>query len=187
MKQAASRVRDKPTLAKNARMGHPQLFLIMKKQENHEGEPLATRPIKRRYKILVVIVGVWLFAMAATLPELTAVWPERKIVRQTFSNYADALVHQKFEEAYGYHDPEFQERVTLDSFVKYQRDVQARFGVLKAVQQEGMTVQKWRNPSRWRASIKADFLYEKATVRFTFELHREINRWTIFSSSGEEQ
>jgi hypothetical protein len=143
--------------------------------------------MKRRYKILLVIVGVWLFAMIATWPELTAVWPERKVVRQTFSSYADALVKQKFEEAYGYQSPEFQERVTLDSFVQYQHDVQAKFGILKSVQQEGMNVQKWRNPSRWRASIKADFRYERARLRFTFELHRENGRWTIFSSSGEEK
>jgi hypothetical protein len=145
------------------------------------------RYMKRRYKILLVIVGIWLVAVIATLPELTAVWPERKVVRQTFSTYADALVNQKFEEAYGYHSPEFQERITLASFVQYQHDVQAKFGALKAVQQEGMTVRKWRNPSRWRASIKTDFRYEKAKVRFNFELHRENGRWTIFSSSGEEK
>lgn len=143
--------------------------------------------MKRRYKILLVIVCVWLFAMIATLPELIAVWPERKIVCETFSSYADALVNQKFEEAYGYQSPEFQERVTFDSFVQYQQDVQAKFGVLKSVRQQGMSVQKWRNPSRWRASIKADFQYEKAKVRFTFELHRDNGRWTIFSSSGEEK
>jgi hypothetical protein len=141
----------------------------------------------KRHKILLVTVGIWLFAMIATLPELPAVWPERKVVRRTFSSYADALVNQKFDEAYGYQSPEFQERVTLDSFVQYQHDVQAKFGVLKSVQQEGMTVQKWRNPSRWKASIKADFQYEKARVGFTFELHRDDGRWTIFSSSGEEK
>jgi hypothetical protein len=143
--------------------------------------------MKRRYKILLVIFFIWLFAMAATLPELIAVWPERGIVRQTFSNYADALVNQKFEEAYRYQSPEFQATVSFDSFVKYQHDVQAKFGVLKSVKQEGMTVQKFRNPSRWRASVVADFLYERAKVRFTFELHRENDRWTIFSSSGEEK
>jgi len=143
--------------------------------------------MKRRYKILLVIVCVWLFAMIATLPELIAVWPERRVVRQTFSSYADALVNQKFEEAYGYQSPDFQERVTFDSFVQYQRDVQAKFGALRSVQQEGMTVQKWRSPSRWRASIVADFQYEKAKVRFTFELNRDNGRWTIFSSSGKEK
>jgi hypothetical protein len=143
--------------------------------------------MKRRYKILLVIGGIWLFAMIATLPELTAVWPERKIVRQTFSSYAEALVNQRFEEAYGYQSPEFQERVSFDSFVQYQQDVQAKFGVLKSVQQRGMSVQKWRNPIRWRASIKADFQYEKAKARFTFELHRNNGRWTVFSSSGVEK
>jgi hypothetical protein len=144
--------------------------------------------MKKSYKILLVVAGIWLFAMVATLPELTAVWPERKVVRQTFSSYADALVNQKFEDAYGSQSPEFQERVTLASFVQYQHDVQAKFGVLKSVHEEGMTVQKWRNPSRWRASIKADFQYERAKVRFNFELHRDDGaRWTIFSSSGEEK
>jgi hypothetical protein len=143
--------------------------------------------MKTRYTILLVIVGIWLFAMIATFPELTAVWPERKVVRQSFSTYADALVNQKFEEAYGYQSPEFQERVTLAHFVQYQHEVQAKFGILKSVQVQGMTVQKLRNPSRWRASINADFQYEKAKVRFTFELHRDSSRWTIFSSSGEEK
>jgi len=143
--------------------------------------------MKKRYKILLVVVGIWLFAMIATLPELTAVWPERKVVRQTFSSYADALINQKFEEAYGYHSLEFQERVTLASFIQYQHDVQAKFGVLKSVHEEGMTVQKWRTPSRWSASIKADFQYEKAKVRFNFEMHRDNGHWTIFSSSGEEK
>jgi hypothetical protein len=143
--------------------------------------------MKRRYKILLVLGGIWLFAMIATLPELTAVWPERKVVRQTFNNYAEALINQKFEEAYRYQSQEFQERVTLASFLQYQRDVQAKYGLLKSVQQEGMSVQKWRNPSRWRASIKADFQYEKAKVRFNFEMHRDNGRWTIFSSSGEEK
>jgi hypothetical protein len=143
--------------------------------------------MKTRYKILLVLGGIWLFAMIATLPELAAVWPERKVVRQTFNSYAEALINQKFEEAYGYQSQEFQERVTLASFLQYQRDVQAKYGLLKSVQQEGMSVQKWRNPSRWRASIKADFQYEKAKVRFNFEMHRDNGRWTIFSSSGEEK
>ena len=113
--------------------------------------------MKRNYKILLVIVCIWLFAMAATLPELIAVWPERKVVRQTFSSYGDALINQKFEEAYGYYSPEFQERISLTSFVQYEHDVQAKFGALRSVHEQGMTVQKWRNPSRWRATIKADF------------------------------
>ena len=143
--------------------------------------------MKRPYKALLVVVSVWIFSMLGTLPELTAVWPERKPVRQTFSSYADALVKQKYEEAYGYQSPEFQERVTLASFTQYQHDLQAKFGILRSVQQESMTVQKWRNPSRWRSSIKADFQYERARVRFSFELHRDSGRWTIFSSSGEEK
>lgn len=143
--------------------------------------------MKRRYKLLLVIGGIWLFAMTATLPELIAVWPERRVVRQTFTNYADALVNQKFEVAYGYQSPEFKERVTLDSFLKYQQDVQAKFGVLKSAQQQSMTVRKWRNPNRWSASIIADFQYEKAKVRFTVELHRDSDCWTIFSSSGEQK
>jgi hypothetical protein len=142
--------------------------------------------MKRRYKILLVLGGIWLFAMIATLPELTAVWPERKVVRQTFNSYSDALINQKFEEAYGYQSPEFQERVTLASFVQYQHDVQAKYGILKSVRERGMTVRKWRNPSRWRASVNADFQYERANVRFSFELHRDNGRWTIFSSDGKE-
>jgi nuclear transport factor 2 (NTF2) superfamily protein len=125
--------------------------------------------------------------MIALLPELIAVWPERTIVQQTFSSYADALVSQNFEAAYRYQSPEFQERITFDSFVQYERDAQSKFGILKSVQQEGMSVRKWRNPSRWRASIIADFQYERAVVRFTFELHRDNGRWTIFSSKGQEQ
>jgi len=143
--------------------------------------------MKTRYKVLLVLACVWLFAMLATLPELIAVWPERAVVRQTFSNYADALVNQKFEEAYRYGSPEFQERISLDSFLGYQREVQAKFGVLRSVKQRGMTVQKSRNPDRWRALIVADFQYAKAQARFTFELHRDNGRWTIFSSSGEEK
>ncbi|MGD0790262.1 MAG: hypothetical protein ABR920_00710 [Terriglobales bacterium] len=143
--------------------------------------------MKTRYKVLLVLACVWLFAMIATLPELIAVWPERTAVRQTFSNYADALVNQKFEEAYRYQSPEFQATTSFDRFVQYQHDVQAKFGVLKSVKQEGMTVQKWRSPSRWKASIVSDFQYANAKVRFTFELHRENGRWTIFSSSGEEK
>jgi hypothetical protein len=143
--------------------------------------------VKRGYKVLLVLLCLALFAMVATLPELIAAWPERRVVRQTFSNYADALVEQKFVEAYGYQSPEFQETISLDSFVKYQRDVQAKFGILQSVKQEGMTVQKWRSPSRWKASIVADFQYANARVRFTFELHRENGRWSIFSSSGNEK
>jgi hypothetical protein len=143
--------------------------------------------MKRSYRVLLVLFCLALFAMIATLPELIAVWPERRVVRQTFSNYADALVKQKFDEAYRYQSPEFQETISLDSFVKYQREVQAKFGVLQSVKQAGMTVQKWRGPSRWRASIVADFQYANARVRFTFELHRENGRWTIFSSSGREK
>jgi hypothetical protein len=110
--------------------------------------------MKRRYKILLVLSGIWLFAMIVTLPELTAVWPERKVVRQTFNGYANALINQHFDEAYGYQSPEFQERVTLASFLQYQRDVQAKYGILKS--------------------------------GFSFELHRDNGRWTIFSSDGKE-
>jgi hypothetical protein len=143
--------------------------------------------MKTRYKVLFLLACVWLFAMIATLPELIAVWPERTVVRKTFSNYADALVNQKFEEAYAYQSQEFQATTSFDSFVRYQHDVQAKLGVLKSVKQEGMTVQKWRSPSRWKASIVSDFQYANAKVRFTFELHRENGRWRIFSSRGEEK
>ena len=143
--------------------------------------------MNRRYKVVWVLLCLGLFAMTATLPELIAVWPERRVVRQAFSNYADALINQKFEEAYGYQSPEFQETVSFGSFVKYQHDLQAKFGALKSVKQEGMTVQKWRSPGRWRSSIVADFQYANAKVRFTFELHRDNGRWTIFSSSGKEK
>jgi hypothetical protein len=143
--------------------------------------------MKMRYKVLLLLLCcVWLFAMIATLPELIEVWPERKVVQQTFSTYAEALVNQRFEEAYGYQSREFQETISFDSFVQYQRDVQAKFGVLKSVTQRGMTVRKLRTPSRWRATIVADFQYERARTSFTFELHRENDRWKVFSSSGKE-
>lgn len=143
--------------------------------------------MKKRYKILVVLICVSLLTMIATLPELIAVWPERKVVQQTFSNYADALISQNFDKAYGYTSPEFKEAISFQSFVQYQHDVQAKFGVLKSVKQKGMTVQRWRNPSRWNASIVADFQYTTAKVRFTFELRREDGHWTIFTSKGEEK
>jgi hypothetical protein len=142
--------------------------------------------MKRRSTILLVLGGLFLFAMIATLPELVAVWPERKVVKETFSGYTEALISQRFEEAYAYHSPEFQERVTLASFIQYQHDVRGKFGVLKSVDETGMTVQKWRNPSRWKASVQADFHYERAKVRFSFVLHRDNGRWTVFSSNGEE-
>jgi PAS domain-containing protein len=129
---------------------------------------------------------VWFFAMIGTLPELVTVWPERTAVRQTFSNYADALVNQKFEEAYGYQSREFQGAISFDDFVRYQRETQAKFGALKSVEQRGMTVRKWRGPSRWRATVVSDFQYTNGRVRYTFELHRENDRWTILSSKGEE-
>jgi hypothetical protein len=66
-------------------------------------------------------------------------------------------VPYSFEEAYGYQSPEFQGRVTLASFVQYQHDVQAKYGTMKAVREGGMTVQKSRSPSRWRAYVNADF------------------------------
>jgi hypothetical protein len=85
-----------------------------------------TDSVKKRYKVLLLIAGIWFFAIIATFPELAAVWRKRKAVRQTFSSYTEALVGQKFEEAYGYQSPGFRERVTLASFVQYQHDVQTK-------------------------------------------------------------
>ena len=68
------------------------------------------------YKIWLPILGVALLAVVATLPELTAVWPERKVVRETFTTYTDALIKRRFAEAYAYHSPEFKEKITLRQF-----------------------------------------------------------------------
>jgi hypothetical protein len=143
--------------------------------------------MKRRNKIILAISGLWLFVMVATFPELMAAWKERPVVEQLFSRYADALVNQNFGQAYAYQSPEFQEAISLASFVQYQRDAQAKLGPLQSVRQEGITVGKWRNPTRWQAIVVADFKYAKAKIRFTFVLHRDSDHWTIFSSSGTEK
>jgi hypothetical protein len=143
--------------------------------------------MKRSHKVLLILAGIWLFAFVATWPELVAVWPQRAVVQKTFTNYSNALLHQDFAEAYGYNGPEFQQQISLDSFLEFQRNMQARFGTLKSVKQRSLEVRKWRRPSRWNATVVADFQYEKSTVRTTFELHRENDRWAIFKSSSQEQ
>ena len=142
--------------------------------------------MRRPYIVLTAIIAVGISAVIATLPEIMAAWPERKAVQETFSRYAEALVQQRFEDAYRYQSREFRERVTLESFLKYQHDVQDKFGLLKTVEQQGITVEKWKNQDRWRASVNANFRFERATAKFTFELHRDDGRWTIFSFTGTE-
>src|SRR5712692_9555412 len=122
--------------------------------------------LKRRYKILLWIVGIWAFAMVLNGPGMLRACQQKKAVNQTFSAYATALVSKQFEEAYRYCSRDFQEATSFQAFVSLHQELQSRYGNLNSVKQKGSVVEGRGSPARWAAVIKADHMYQAKSIRF---------------------
>jgi len=137
--------------------------------------------MKKRTKIILgILVGVWVFAMAMTAPEMSEALHQRKFVEQTFNTYSKALVDNKLEQAYGYCGTEFQRATPFSDFVAIQQTLQTRFGTLKAIRQTSMVVKVQRSPHLEIASVQASLEYQRETLKILYELHFENGRWAIF-------
>lgn len=137
--------------------------------------------MKRRYKILLWIAGIWIGTLLIlAVPRLVSMFHEMLVLQQEFSDYGTSLVSKRYDRAYQFCGSDFRKAASYDEFVKVHHDMEEQYGSLKAVKRQALEVHYAGTPTYWNATIDADFVCEKRTLRVEFAFHKEDNRWVIF-------
>ena len=122
--------------------------------------------------------------MLVLSPRFIAARRESKNLDRTFSEYTDALVGQRYDDAYERCRSDFRSAMSYDQFVALYQSLQQEFGPLKSARRMASEVHASGTPILWRAVIDADLVYEKKNVPFEFIFHKEHDSWVLF---GTEQ
>jgi hypothetical protein len=137
--------------------------------------------MSRRLKYALWALGsIWVVTTLIAIPKLLTLHQETLTVKQLFDEYSAALVRQQFDVAYRYCGAEFREATPYDRFVDVQRDLEAHYGHLKAVKRKTYNVDGKGNPTYWKASMDADLLYERESVKFKFVFDKEDDHWVLY-------
>ena len=135
---------------------------------------------KRRNIVLWVVGSLAAVSLVAATPGLIGLAKQWRIVKQDFRDYGQALVDQRYADAYRMAGPQFQEATSFDAFVAQQRRLIEKYGQLKAVNEETMNVKTYRRPPGGVTIITASLDFGSRTVRFTYEFHLEGDRWALY-------
>jgi type VI protein secretion system component VasK len=144
-------------------------------------------PMKvRTRRILLIAGGLWLILMAYFYPRLAETNRQRKSFDRTFDEYASALVRQRYDEAYAQCGSVLRQATPHDKFVLIYRSLEEQYGPLKSYKLVGYHVVGYHGsgestPVTWSGDLDAKFFYEKKTLSFEFVLHKENDRWVLFS------
>ncbi len=131
---------------------------------------------------LLTLAVLWVSSMAVFTPSFVAAHRETKTALQTFDDYAAAMTHQQIAEAYDLCGPEFRSSLPYDQFLALQDSLQRSFGPLKSIKRFSYKIHASGEPAFWAARINADLVYEKKSLQFTFEFHKEGNHWILFGA-----
>jgi len=134
--------------------------------------------------ILLLVLSVWAVAMLALSPRFVAAHRETKGVEQTFAEYTNSLVSQRFDDAYRQCGSDFRSAMPYQQFVNLYQSLQMEYGPLKSARRSAYEVHGSVSPAVWRAVVDADLVYERKTISFEFVFHKEGGRWVLF---GAEQ
>jgi hypothetical protein len=135
--------------------------------------------MKKRNKILLGIVAVWVIGMAVASPRLVKAWHQKKAMDQTFADYTGALTSGRWEVAYGFADTQFSGTTSLQEFVAQHKELATKFGDLKAIEQGQTRVDGKGTPPRWSAEIYADLHYQNGTVPMVYWFRNPDGRWRL--------
>jgi hypothetical protein len=141
--------------------------------------PLLPKPARTRrakaLKILVICVGVVLVCGLG-------VWLCIAMFRgpsQAMSAYTDALIRKDYQGGYFSASPEFRAGSSFADLVKVHDKLSDRLGALKSVKQTYWHIES--ENGRTVSTIQADFNFERGSLTFEFELHKEAGIWRVFS------
>jgi hypothetical protein len=142
--------------------------------------------MRRRYKILLGIAAVWIIGMALATPRLLKAWQQKKAMDQTFADYERAVTSGRWEDAYGYAAPDFRGSTSLQEFEEQHRELAAKFGDLKAIEQGRTRVDGKGTSPTWSAEIYADLHYKNGTVPMVYWFRSLDGRWKLMGYRQRE-
>ena len=145
------------------------------------------KPLKRWQKIFLILAGIWVAGVVLTAPLIVRGVREWRAVEQKFDDFSQALVEERYEDAYEYCGTGFRSTTPYEVFIEHQEILAKRHGELKAIHGKGTTLSIKESEADWAAVIKADFEFEKATRRVILEWHHEGGRWVVFGFKEMER
>lgn len=135
----------------------------------------------RTRNILISIFTIWCVAMLALSPLFVAAHREKKEVQKAYSYYAESILTGHYNAAYEECDSDFQRTISYGDFVNLYQSLEQEYGPLERTNGVTYEVNGRGKPTDWKASIDADFVYQKRSLRFQLVFHKEGNSWLLFS------
>jgi hypothetical protein len=117
--------------------------------------------------IVVAVTGVKMIVAAMHEPA------------KAMSAYTDALIRKDYQSAYSSASPEFRAASSFADLVKVHEKLTDRLGALKSVKQTYWHIET--KNGKTVSTIQADFSFERGTLAFEFELHKEAGTWRVYS------
>ena len=92
----------------------------------------------------------------------------------------------RLEDAYGYAASDFRATTSLQEFEQQHRELAAKFGTLRDIEQGRTRVDGKGSPPTWNAEIYADLRYEHGTVPMVYWFRDLDGRWKLLGYRRRE-
>lgn len=138
------------------------------------------RLVWNRLKVLFLLgAGAWILVAAVMSPRIVEAWHERKELDSKFSQYADAIVGNRWDKAYEMSSERFRNATTFEQFVHQHQDLKGTYGALKRVTRGKTVVQGRGTPAKWEAEINANLEYEARSIQVVYWFVRVDGDWRL--------
>ncbi len=128
---------------------------------------------------LVVLIGAWLFHLSRSMPSVAETRNQVTAVQELFQSYSSALLAGNYGDAFQVCSDEFKAATPFDRFVTQHRQQEAANGRLVEIEQIGLKVSADGDQPVWTAILKADYRFDKRTVRVHHEFRFINGKWFL--------
>jgi hypothetical protein len=135
--------------------------------------------MKTWHKLLLTTLALWLVVMVILSPRFIEGRHQKQSMDRVFSKYTQALVEQRWDDAYLLSSADFRARTSSQAFVGQHEKLLQNYGKLQFVKQGETVVEGRGSPPRWVAEIHADLRYESKSVSLVYWFRAEGEQWRL--------
>jgi len=132
-------------------------------------------------KGLAIFLGLFVIAGIFFGPDIIEAIKKNSQFNKTFSVYTSLLVSGDYANAYKISCPEFQEKISYDSYVEIHSLLESNRGKLIDIEKGRQEVSGKGTPRNWTAVLNTNHIYVQDPCSFRYTFHLIEGKWKLFA------
>ena len=131
--------------------------------------------------VLAILIGIFLILSIIYAPDIIDAIKKHNQFNQAFSAYASSLERKDYSKTYEICSPEFQDKISYDTFVEIHTYLESNKGKLINIEKGRMEVSGTGSPRKWTAVLNTKHVYQHDACSFRYTFHLINGKWKLFA------